>query len=89
MVGGSIINDRTGALGLSGINLRTGILLSGDDPYYGFVSIGLMAGINQYRVNTQDFAAADPGEIFDRDLSTKFFSGCGPWYLCPSPARLA
>jgi len=76
VVGGMIINDQTGPLALSGIHFRTGILLSGD-PYYGFVSIGLMAGINQYRIKTNEFEAANLSEVFDRDLSTQIFPDVG------------
>jgi type IX secretion system PorP/SprF family membrane protein len=76
VTGALITNDHTGPLGLSGIHLRTGVLLSGD-PYYGFVSIGLMAGINQYRIKTSEFEATDLQEVFDRDLSTKLFPDVG------------
>jgi len=75
LTGMTILNDQTGPLGLTGFNFRTSVIIGDSD--YGFISIGLSAGINQYRIKTKELEATHPGEIFDRDLSTQFFPDIG------------
>ena len=60
--GGSLFSDRTGPIGVAGVYGRVGGLISGD-PYYGGISVGLMAGFVQYSVNASQITLEDPNDF--------------------------
>jgi type IX secretion system PorP/SprF family membrane protein len=61
MLGGQLINDQTGPTGFTGIYGRfAGILTS--DPEYGGLSIGLSAGMVQYRVKSSEIVLRDEND---------------------------
>ncbi|NJK83843.1 MAG: type IX secretion system membrane protein PorP/SprF, partial [Saprospiraceae bacterium] len=53
LAGGHIIHDQTGPISLTGAYGRIGGVIS-DDPSYGGISIGLSAGVVQYRLNANE-----------------------------------
>lgn len=57
--GGHIINDQAGPLGTTGIAIRTGIVLSNDPDWWGFVG-GLSLGLTQFRINKNKIETYDP-----------------------------
>ena len=60
--GGSLFSDVTGPTGFTGIYGRIGGIISGD-PYYGVISIGLTAGMVQYRVDASQITLRDQGDF--------------------------
>jgi type IX secretion system PorP/SprF family membrane protein len=52
--GGYIVNDQTGPTGYTGIYGRVGGVIAGYDPEDGGISIGISAGMVQFRINTQE-----------------------------------
>jgi type IX secretion system PorP/SprF family membrane protein len=62
LTGGHIINDQTGPTGLTGIYGRIGGVISGD-PYYGGISLGLTAGLAQFRMRASELRFRDEGDL--------------------------
>lgn len=76
LTGGHIINDQTGPTGFTGIYGRIGGLVSGD-PYYGGLSVGLSAGLVQYRVDGSAIRLRDPNDVVSTVGETQLFPDVG------------
>ncbi len=62
ITGGMVLNDQTDPFGMTGIYGRIGGILS-DDPSNGGFSLGITAGMVQYRLNTNDLAIRDLDDV--------------------------
>ncbi|MFK8006033.1 MAG: PorP/SprF family type IX secretion system membrane protein [Saprospiraceae bacterium] len=76
MFGGYLINDQTGPTGFTGAYGRIAGIIS-DDIEYGGLSIGLTAGVVQYRVNSSELFVRDPGDIVSMEDQSKIFPDVG------------
>jgi type IX secretion system PorP/SprF family membrane protein len=76
LAGGHIINDQTGPTGFTGIYGRIGGLVSGD-PYYGGLSLGLSAGLVQYRVDGSAIRLRDPNDVVSAVGETQLYPDLG------------
>ncbi|MFK7773375.1 MAG: PorP/SprF family type IX secretion system membrane protein [Saprospiraceae bacterium] len=76
MVGGYLINDQTGPTGFTGAYGRIAGIISDDIEYSG-LSIGLTAGVVQYRVNSSELFVRDPGDIVSMEDQSKIFPDVG------------
>lgn len=74
--GGYILHDQTGPTGNTGVYGRVGGVIS-PDPYYGGISVGLTAGMVQYRVNGNEIILREEGDIFDGESQSKFSPDLG------------
>lgn len=74
--GGSLFSDKTGPTGFSGLYGRVGGVISGD-PYYGGISIGLMAGFVQYGVDPSLITLADEGDVIGQNEYTQWAPDVG------------
>ena len=59
--GGFLVNDQTGPTGFTGAYGRIAGIVT-DDPTYGGLSIGLSAGMVQYRVKSSDIILRDAND---------------------------
>jgi len=76
MAGGQLINDQTGPTGFTGFYGRfAGVLTS--DPDYGGLSIGLSAGMVQFRVDAGDIQLRDENDILGAQDDSQFFPDVG------------
>lgn len=76
LVGGYLLNDQTGPTGFTGAYGRIAGILT-DDPEYGGLSIGLTAGVVQYRVNGSELFVRDPGDILSMEDQSQIFPDVG------------
>lgn len=74
--GGYIINDQTGPTGFTGIYGKIGGLIS-DDPAYRGISVGLTAGLVQYRVNSSEIRLREINDVLSGDDQTQLFPDVG------------
>lgn len=81
LAGGQIINDQTGPTGFTGVYGRIGGVVT-DDPEYSGLSIGLSAGLVQYRVNASDIRLRDPNDVIGSQDQAQLFPdvGLGVYY---------
>ena len=81
MFGGSLVNDQTGPTGFTGAYGRIAGIISDDIEYSG-LSIGLTAGVVQYRVNSSELFVRDPGDMVSMEDQSKIFPdvGLGVYY---------
>ncbi|MBK9488159.1 MAG: type IX secretion system membrane protein PorP/SprF [Haliscomenobacter sp.] len=63
----SVMQDRTGPFGLSGIHGRIGSIFT-NDPYFGGLSVGLSVGMVNYRVNSNRIIWKDLGDPLSLDI---------------------
>lgn len=76
MVGGQLINDVTGPTGFTGFYGRIAGVLS-DDPQYGGLSIGLSAGMVQYRVKGSQIVLRDENDVLGGLDQSQLFPDVG------------
>ncbi len=76
LAGGQIINDQTGPTGFTGIYGRIGGVVT-EDPEYSGLSIGLSAGLVQYRVNASDIRLRDPNDVIGQQDQAQLFPDVG------------
>ncbi len=76
MFGGYLVNDQTGPTGFTGAYGRIAGIIS-DDMEYGGLSIGLTAGVVQYRVNSSELFVRDPGDVLSMEDQSKIFPDVG------------
>ncbi|MEY4936887.1 MAG: hypothetical protein RIS64_3246 [Bacteroidota bacterium] len=62
IAGGHLINDQTGPTGFTGGYGRVGVLFGSDPETFGW-SVGLNAGMVQYRIKTSELKLHDPDDI--------------------------
>ena len=74
--GGYLLHDQTGPTGNTGIYGRVGGVISAD-PYYGGLSVGLTAGLVQYRVNGEEITLREQGDILDGQSQSKISPDLG------------
>lgn len=60
--GGHLINDKTGPTGFTGAYGRLAVVI-GNDPQYGGISMGLHAGLVQYRIDISDIQLRDRNDM--------------------------
>lgn len=90
MFGGHLINDQTGPTGFTGIYGRIAGVLS-DDPESGGFSVGLSAGMVQYRVRASDLVLRDQGDVFGQTDQSQLFPdvGVGIFYYTATGGRFS
>jgi type IX secretion system PorP/SprF family membrane protein len=76
MAGGHLLNDQTGPTGLTGLYGRLAGIVT-DDPEFGGFSIGLSAGIVQFRVNSSEIVLREGGDILGAVDQAQFFPDVG------------
>lgn len=76
MAGGHLLNDQTGPTGLTGLYGRLAGVLT-DDPEFGGFSIGLSAGIVQFRVNSSEIVLRQEGDVLGTVDQAQFFPDVG------------
>ena len=76
MFGGYLLNDQTGPTGFTGAYGRIAGIISDDIEYSG-LSIGLTAGVVQYRVNASELFVRDPGDIVSSQDQSQIFPDVG------------
>ena len=76
LAGGYLINDQTGPTGFTGLYGRFGGIIS-NDPEFGGISIGLSAGLVQYRVNTSEVRLRELGDVLSGDDQMQLFPDVG------------
>jgi len=74
--GGYLINDQTGPTGFTGLYGRFAVVLT-DDVYDRGLSLGLNAGIVQYRVDITEIDFLDGGDILAADDQMQLFPDVG------------
>ena len=74
--GGFLVNDQTGPTGFTGFYGRIGGIISGDPEYSG-LSLGLSAGIVQYRVDGDQIDFKDQGDLVGMENNAQFFPDVG------------
>lgn len=74
--GGYLINDQTGPTGFTGVYGRIGGVVSGDPEYSG-LSIGLSAGLVQYRVDASKIRLRDQGDVIGEQDQAQLFPDVG------------
>lgn len=74
--GGQVVNDQTGPTGFTGLYGRIAGILT-DDPAYGGLSIGLSAGVVQYRVNASKIVLRDQNDVFGTQDQSQIFPDVG------------
>ncbi len=82
LVGGRLVNDKTGPTGMVGGYANIGGLLS-EDPYYGAWGAGISIGAAQYRVNTTEFKPRHGNDILTLDNRKQTYPDVGfgvSWY---------
>lgn len=62
ILGGHLMNDQVGPTGFTSLNARVAGVISGD-PAYGGISIGLNAGVKQFRIDAGELRARDRDDI--------------------------
>ena len=76
LAGGYMINDQTGPTGFTGIYGRIAGVLS-EDPTYGGLSIGLTAGLVQYRVRTSEIRLREINDVLSGNDQSQLFPDVG------------
>lgn len=76
MAGGHILNDQTGPTGFTGVFGRLAGVLT-DDPEFGGLSLGLSAGMVQFRVNAGDIVLRQEGDVLGTVDQAQFFPDVG------------
>jgi type IX secretion system PorP/SprF family membrane protein len=76
MAGGQLINDQTGPTGFTGFYGRIAGVLT-DDPAYGGLSVGLSAGLIQYRVDAGKVILREPNDILGTQNQSQLFPDVG------------
>ena len=81
LTGGYLINDQTGPTGFTGAYGRLAGVIS-SDPKYSGLSIGLNAGMVQYRIKTSELHLKDPNDIVGTTDKTQIYPdlGMGAFY---------
>ena len=74
--GGYLVNDQTGPTGFTGAYGRIAGIIT-DDPEYGGLSVGLTAGIVQYRVKASEIFLRDAGDVVGMEDQSKIFPDVG------------
>ena len=76
LMGGFAMNDQTGPTGFTGAYARFAGIIS-DDPAFGGISLGLHAGLVQYRVNAAKLRFRDENDIITTENQMKLFPDVG------------
>ena len=74
--GGYLVNDQTGPCGFTGAYGRISGIVT-DDPAYGGLSIGLSAGMVQYRVNSSEIILRDENDVLGTLDQSQLFPDIG------------
>lgn len=74
--GGYLINDKTGPTGFTGAYGRISGIVT-DDPTYGGFSIGLSAGVVQYRVKSSEIILRDANDVLGTVDQNQLFPDIG------------
>lgn len=76
MAGGHIINDQTGPTGFTGIYARVAGVVTGDPEFNG-LSIGLSAGLVQYRIDATKVRLREEGDVIGTQDQSQLFPDVG------------
>ena len=76
MAGGQVINDQTGPTGFSGLYGRVGGIIT-DDPAFGGFSLGLSAGMVNFRVKSSEIVLREENDIIGTADQSQFFPDIG------------
>ncbi|MFM8450155.1 MAG: PorP/SprF family type IX secretion system membrane protein [Haliscomenobacter sp.] len=74
--GGYLINDQTGPTGFTGVYGRVAGIVT-DDPAYGGLSIGLSAGMVQYRIKSSQIILRDENDVLGTFDQSQLFPDVG------------
>lgn len=77
LVGGYILQDRTGPTSTTGVYGRIAGIISDGDPYFGGLSIGLNFGAAQFRIDASDIEFVDAGDFAGADNQYKIYPDVG------------
>ncbi len=75
IIGGQLLNDRTGAIGLTGVYGQFAYRVKLDRKHY--LSLGLNAGLVQYRIKVTDIRFLDNNDILASKDGVRFYPDLG------------